>query len=86
MFGRKAKGKRRSPLSWRWLRALLAGLAALLIAVWRAMIKRARQEGEERQPAAPKPATEEEENTQKKASPVVSEMTSSEADTAPPSG
>ena len=95
MFGRKtkAKGKRRS--SWRWLTALLMGLAAVFIAAWRVMVKRTSRERGQTQPVASKPAAEKGKQTQstppkptgeeEKESPIASETTSSEVDTAPPS-
>lgn len=59
MFGQKIRGKGKSRSSWRWLTVLLMGLSALFVATWRVMVKRIEREGEERQPAESKPATEE---------------------------
>jgi len=96
MFGQKTKGKGESRSSWKWLMALLMGLAAVFIAAWRVMVKRARRKWEETQAVASEPAAEERKSAEsappksvaeeEKASPAVNETASSEAETEPPSG
>ncbi len=93
MFGQKTKGKGERRSSWKWLTALLMGLAAVFIAAWRVMVKRTSRERGQTQPVASKPAAEERKSAgsappksaaeQEKTSPAVNETTSSEADAVP---
>lgn len=63
MFGHKTKDKRKRRLSWKWL-TVLAGLASLFIAIWRAMVKKTDPEKREAPSIASKPVAEEREDTE----------------------